>query len=129
MEPTIRDGQALLIQDYGSARPQRGDIIIFHPPSVSQVALPDRLCKRVIAIPGDTIGITDTAVIVNGRPLVESYVASQNADYSTESQYAHLTLQTGQYYVLGDNRRDSIDSRFFGPIDRSSIEGKVVSIM
>lgn len=132
MEPTIREGQVLVVQDYGSARPQRGDIIVFRSPSVSQLALPDRLCKRIVAVPGDTLAVTNTGIIVNGKPLVEPYVAPQNADYRGEladPQYTHLTLQTGQYYVLGDNRGDSIDSRLFGPIGRSSIEGKVVSII
>jgi signal peptidase I len=132
MEPTIREGQVLVVQAYGSARPQRGDIIVFHPPSMPEFPLPDSLCKRIIAIPGDTLAITNTGVVLNGKPLVEPYVAPQNVDYSAEladPQYSHLTLQTGQYYVLGDNRGDSIDSRFFGPISRSSIEGKVVSII
>lgn len=128
MEPTIHDGQVLVAQDYGSAQPQRGDIVVFHSPKISEITLPDLLVKRIIAVPRDTIAFTDTTVIVNGKPLVEPYVAPQNADYHDDSGDRPLTLQPQQYYVLGDNRGDSVDSLLFGPIDRSTIIAKVVSI-
>jgi signal peptidase I len=126
MRPTIRDGQVIQVRDYGGASPARGDIVIFHAPAGFPGAGGAPWCLRVIAIPGDSIALTATGVVLNGKPLVEPYVAPENAD---DSVILHaLTLEAGQYYVMGDNRGDSADSRYFGPIGRASIVGKVVAI-
>ena len=123
MEPTIHDGQFLTIQDYGKANPQRLDIVIFHPPNE-----PSSLYfKRIIGLPGESVELTDTAVMVNGKPLVEPYIAPQYAGNGA-SGMTKLTLQKDQYYVLGDNRQNSIDSRDFGAVSRAAITAKVVSI-
>jgi signal peptidase I len=123
MEPTILDGQVLTLQDYGSAGPQRGDIIAFHPP----IAPSDLYVKRVIAIPGDTVAITQAGVVVvNGKHLVEPYVDPQNDKQPV--QVSDYPVHAGEYFVLGDNRDNSTDSRYYGSVDRSSIVGKVVSI-
>jgi signal peptidase I len=123
MEPTIHDGQLLTTQDYGKSNPQRSDIVIFRPPTD-----PSSLYfKRIIGLPGESVEVTDAAALINGKPLAEPYLAPQFAG-NGEGGVTKLTLEKDQYYVLGDNRQYSIDSRLFGAISRSAITAKVVAI-
>jgi signal peptidase I len=110
----------LLAYDFGS--PQRGDIIVFHPPILGQED--QYYVKRIIAIPGDTIAITPKAVVVDGHKLKEPYINSLGPTGLENLTEVTYKLTKDQYWVMGDNRTDSQDSRFFGPISRSSIIGK-----
>ncbi len=97
----------------------RGDIVVFRfplDPSKSFI-------KRVIGLPGETVQIRDGIVYVNGRKLSEPYVAPW---YFDPESFASVKLGPDQYYVLGDHRDASNDSREWGPVDRSSIYGKAV---
>jgi signal peptidase I len=127
MKPTIHDGQFLTTQDYGKSAPQRFDIVIFHPPNE-----PSSLYfKRIVGLPGESVELTETAVIINGKPLAEPYIAPQYAgNGASDSNQANikLTLRNDQYYMLGDNRQNSLDSRDFGAISRAAITAKVVSV-
>lgn len=123
MEPTIHDGQLLTTQDYGKSTPQRLDIVIFHPPTDRSAVY----CKRIIGLPGERVDVTDAAVLINGKPLTEPYLGPHFAG-NGEGGVTQLTLGKDQYYVLGDNRQYSIDSRLFGGITKSMITGKVVAI-
>jgi signal peptidase I len=108
-----------LAYDFGS--PKRGDVIVFHPPSDPSVAY----VKRLIGLPGDHISITANSVVVNGHTLKEPYIAP--LDPSTpenESVLPNVTLGPNQYFVLGDNRQNSIDSRIFGYVPRANVIGK-----
>lgn len=98
--------------------PERGDIIVFHHP---QANAERDLVKRIIAIEGDTIEIRDNAVFVNGRQLVEPYV--QTPRHET---MAPLLIPRDHYFVMGDNRGNSLDSRNFGPIHEDLIVGKAL---
>jgi signal peptidase I len=116
----------LLAYDFGS--PQRGDIIVFHPPIPGQED--QYYVKRVIGIPGDTIQITPYAVIVDGQKLKEPYINSLGpTGLENLTVVPRLTLGKDEYWVMGDNRTDSQDSRFFGPIYRSSIIGKAEMVI
>ncbi len=98
----------------------RGQIIIFYEPD--QTGTP--LIKRVIGVPGDTIQIVDGAVYVNGQRLDEPYVGGK---LTTCSVYCGpITLGPDMYFVMGDNRPDSLDSRSFGPVSGNLILGRVV---
>jgi signal peptidase I len=123
MEPTIHEGQFLTTQDYGSSAPKRFDIVIFHAPND-----PSSLTfKRIIGLPGESVEVTATVVLINGKALAEPYLAPHSAG-NGGGEVTKLTLQKDQYYVLGDNRQDSLDSRNFGAISRSMIVAKVVAI-
>ncbi len=98
----------------------RGQIVIFYRPG--QPGTP--LIKRVIGVPGDTIRIANGVVWVNGQRLDEPYV--QGAATTCSTFCGPLELGPDMYYVMGDNRPDSLDSRTFGPISGDDIIGRVV---
>ncbi len=94
--------------------PKRGDVVIIKAPFPP----PDRLIKRIVGLPGDTVEIKTGVLYVNGFPVTEPHV--QGAPPSLD----RVEVPEAHYYVLGDNRTRSNDSRTFGPIHRSAIVGK-----
>jgi signal peptidase I len=123
MEPTLRPGQLAHMNNYSAGvNPQRGDIVTFHMPGQ-----PNGInIKRVIGLPGETVVVTPSEVTINGQPLPEPYVApGGNGDVGT---FTNVTLGPNQYFLLGDNRQDSEDSRIFGPVARTAILAKMVSV-
>jgi signal peptidase I len=96
--------------------PQQGEVIVFHFPRD-----PTRdFVKRVIGVPGDRVEIRRGIVFVNGEALNEPYVTAEDS-----SDMGTITLQEKEYFVLGDNRRGSNDSRNWGPVPEKNILGKV----
>ncbi len=123
MHPGLTTGDLVMVNQvsYDFGNPQRGDVIVFHPPSDPSVSY----VKRVIGIPGDHISITANAVIVNGHTLKETYIAPLDSSVpENTSVLPNITLGPKQYFVMGDNRQDSIDSRIFGYVPRANIIGK-----
>lgn len=98
--------------------PRRGEVIVFHPPFTS----PSDLIKRVIGTPGDHVAVRDGAVFVNGQPIAEPYL--HDVQTQCASQWCDVVLGPNQYYVLGDNRPNSSDSRLWGPVDSNDVVGK-----
>jgi signal peptidase I len=96
----------------------RGDIIVFDSPLPDEFSEP--FIKRVIALPGEEIAISDGVVHINGRPLAESYVAQ-----AIRRDFAPVTVPYGSLFVMGDNRNYSRDSREWGPIPKDSIIGRI----
>lgn len=120
MLPTLHDGEFVLVNrlTYRFEAPQRGDIVVFHyPPDPRQ-----DLIKRVIGLPGDTVGIQGGMVRVNDEPLSEPYIA-QSPLYS-----GTWVVPEGHLFVLGDNRNDSSDSHSWGMLPFENIVGKAVLI-
>ena len=117
MAPTLGDGERVSVS--GSVDPvQRGDIIVFdYPRDRSKTFL-----KRVVALPGEEVEVTDRGVTINGRPLEEPYVEDANR---SASHWGPTRVPAGEYFVLGDNRRNSSDSRHWGTVPRELIRGKV----
>ena len=123
MMPTLDDQERIFINKFvyrfHFEKIDRGDTVVFWfpgDPSKSYI-------KRVIGVPGDTVEVRDGTVFVNSRPLAESYVAEENRDHvSKELQ----RLKSDEYFVLGDRRNSSNDSRAWGPVPRSYIYGKAV---
>lgn len=124
MLSTLKDGQRIIVErfdQYGEVRVNRGDIVLFwfpDDPSATYV-------KRIIGMPGDTVEIVEGRVIVNGRKLNEPYVDSRLSllRYSRPPVY----VREHYYYVLGDNRDNSSDSRIWGLVPEKYIYAKVVS--
>jgi signal peptidase I len=120
MQPTFQQGQRLLLWPHQLGEPGHRDIVVFWPPFPSH----DELIKRVIGVPGDHVSISGGRVTVNGHTLDEPYI--NGAVTTCAGQYCDVTLGAGGYYVLGDNRPDSSDSRFWGPIQADQISGKAL---
>ena len=99
---------------------KRDQVVVFYPTTLHE-GIP--LIKRVIGVPGDILEIMDGQVIVNNERLEEPYIDGLATGCS---QYCKLALEPGQYFVMGDNRPNSFDSRSFGPIDAENIIGHVV---
>ncbi len=125
MEPNFHSGDYILINEisYRFKEPQRGDIIVFHYPGNESTYF----IKRIIGLPNEKVEIKDGKVTVfntqnpGGLLINESYLP---ADIKTTGDKT-VTLSSDQYYVLGDNRDASFDSRSWGPLKRSEIVGSV----
>ena len=128
MEPALQDQERVLINKFtlrfGWSDIQRGDTIVFHPPLDSGKSY----IKRVIGIPGDRLRIDAGQVYVNGWALVESYVTGRDAVTWPQDGSGAKTVPPGQYFVLGDNRSLSSDSRTWGFVPRDKIYGKAVFV-
>jgi signal peptidase I len=120
MEPNFQQGECIMVNkvSYHSSGPQRGDVIVFHPPPPNEDS-PYPFIKRVIGLPGDIVEIKDGKVFVNGTPLVEEYIMAP-PDYTM----AATEVSENEYFVLGDNRNDSVDSHYGWMVPRANIIGK-----
>jgi signal peptidase I len=144
MEPTLKIGQRVLVNrlafDFGS--PKRGEIVVFHPPTslTCAVQVPstepcpqgdgsqagEYFVKRVIGLPGDRISIREGHPVINGRELApEPYIAPCGQVQECNMPDT-ITIAPGHYFMMGDNRGDSDDSRFWGPVPGSWVIGPVL---
>jgi signal peptidase I len=151
MLPTVRVNQRVLVDrlalDFSS--PHVGEIVVFHPPKAYDQGCADpkqgenqagqdaaaacqvpwrqpssqTFIKRVVGLPGDRLSIRNGHVIRNGRTEVDGYIMSCPGDAACDFPTT-ITVPRGDYYMMGDNRPDSEDSRFWGPVPRSWIIGK-----
>jgi signal peptidase I len=124
MEPTLKPGDRVLVNklSYDLHSIHRGDIVVFKrpPAEAGNPAIKD-LIKRVIGLPGDRIEANrDGKVYINGQPLKESYLPPGTYTNNLHPQ----VVPAGKYFVMGDNRSNSSDSRFIGPIPGSLIVGR-----
>lgn len=120
MEPSIHPSQYVLVDkiSYMLGSPRRGDVIVFNYP----LATDRDFIKRIIGLPGETVSIADGVVRVNGQPLTEPYIAAPPV------AGGQWTLRPNQYFVMGDNRNSSSDSRTWGPLDRKYLIGRAALV-
>lgn len=116
MEPSLHDGQYLIIGKlaYWFQAPARGEVIIFHPPTHPY----EDYIKRVVGLPGETVEIRSGQIYIDGAQLQEPYITNLGG-YSGE-----WVLEDKDYFVLGDNRRNSSDSHTWGVLPSDNIVGK-----
>lgn len=122
MEPTLMIGDRILVNKfiYHFQEPKRGDVIVFKYPLE-----PERdYIKRVIGLPGETLEIRDSQLYINGEPVPEDYLP-ENLRFM---DFGPVTIPENAYFMMGDNRNNSQDSRFWGTLPREYIQGKAVVI-
>jgi len=130
MEPTLLSGDHLLVDRNTSKITYiRGDIVVFEFP---EDPTKDYI-KRIVGIGGDKLSIKDKVVYINGEPINEPYVVYKNDDpnsfgFKKGRNFGPITVPEGHFFVIGDNRDNSFDSRYFGPIEQSKIKGIVKTI-
>lgn len=125
MEPNYHEAQRLLV-DRVSPRLgwlNRGDIVIVHSPVQEDI----ELIKRLIGKPGDTVELRDNRVFVNGAALDEPYLPG-DANSGPRNNSSSWTLGDNQYFIMGDNRSASQDSRFFGPVEGTRVAGRALVV-
>jgi signal peptidase I len=129
MEPTIRVGQTFTVDlgAYKVAPLRHGDIVDFAtPPSEVPIIMVKNLVKRIVGLPGETISSGPHAeVLINGEPLDQPWLTAANRS-DPGPPIEKQRIPSRDLFVLGDNRGNSADSRFFGPIRISSVVGKVI---
>jgi signal peptidase I len=125
MMPTLVNDERIFINKFvyrfGVADIGRGDMVVFWFPKETSKSY----IKRVIGVPGDTVEVREGTVWINGKALAESYVTAENRDTTSMPP---TTLDSDKYFVLGDHRNSSNDSRSWGMVPRSYIYGKAVFV-
>lgn len=128
MEPNFYEGEYLIVDEvsYRFSDPQRGDIIVF---KLKNKDYNEYLIKRVIGLPGETVSIKDGRVIIKNNENKDGFVLSENylpEGRLTNGEITDEVVPENSYFVLGDNRGVSYDSRLFGFIERNKLTGKVL---
>ena len=123
MIPTLEIGDRVLVNKfiYRFEEPERGDVIVFESVEPKPDGSRDDLIKRVVAVEGDEVAVRDGTLFINGGPQDEPYV---NGEFPDASFFGPTVIPDGRVFAMGDNRSNSRDSRFFGPVPVESIEGE-----
>jgi len=125
MEPNFHNQEYLIVEkvSYKIHEPERGNVIIFRAPSNPEYDY----IKRIIALPGETVKIENNTIYINGVKVEENYLDTNETTLVGQDEKMTLerTLGPNEYFVLGDNREHSSDSREFGLLEKSEIIGKV----
>lgn len=129
MESTLHNGESLLVSkiSYEVGDPDRFDIIVFYPKGrddSKKLSEEEFYVKRIIGLPGETIQIVGEDILIDGKKLEENYGKDPIDDPGIAEE--PITLGEDEYFVLGDNREVSYDSRDIGPVRRENIESKVI---
>ena len=139
MLPTLHVGDRIIVNklSYDFHDVHRGDIVVFKRPPLESQNYSD-LVKRVVGMPGETISSVNGKIYINGKVLSVPWLPAGPQSYTGPlASDAHpqfnmpgpVKIPAGEYYVMGDNRTDSEDSRFFGPIPKSLIVGRAVAVV
>jgi signal peptidase I len=129
MSPTLKVGDRIVVSklSYDFHGVGRGDIIVFNAPKAvaSSCLTTDKvLVKRVIGLPGETISDHDGVVYINGKVLHETYLPKNDPSTYT-APFGPIHVASNNYFVMGDNRTESCDSRYWGTVTKSELIGKV----
>lgn len=125
MEPSFQTGNYIFTSKftYKIRDPLRGDVVVFRSPSNNDI----EFIKRIIGLPGDTIRIENQEVYVNNEIINEPYISARTTLFTNGylKEGEEIIIPEKHYFVMGDNRPHSSDSREFGPIEKSSFIGQV----
>lgn len=123
MEPTLVQGDRVLVNRlvYHFRSPEKGDVIVFHPPGRVDS---DPFIKRVVAVAGDTVAVHNGVLWVNGVAQDEPFIK----EHPILDDYPEVTIAPGTVWAMGDNRNNSGDSRVFGPVSEDAIMGRAFAV-
>jgi signal peptidase I len=133
MQPTLLVGDYIIVDKsaYHARAPERGDIVVFAYPKDER----RDFIKRIIGTPGDLVHVKDDQVLINGQPLIEPYISSARSQLSGGQRYCAYAygceptrVPPDSYVVMGDNRYNSQDSRYWGFVRREKIKGRAVMV-
>ena len=127
MEPSLYQGDRIIVNKlaFRVRDIRRGDVVVFNRKDGGR----DELVKRVIGVPGDTIEIKDCVTYVNGAVYLEPYLTAGGVGWCGEREMRSFYVPDRSYFVMGDNRGVSLDSRKFGAVGESQIEGRVTLVV
>ena len=122
MMPTLKPGDGCVVNCWlpRFRGYHRGDIVVIRDPVKEEL-----IAKRIIGLPGDHVQLRGGRVHVNGQPLTESYLDAGTQTYSSQLRDHAITVGANSYFVMGDNRAESEDSRYLGDIDRGDLIGLI----
>lgn len=124
MDPSFSDGEYLLTDklSYRFGQPKRGDVVVFAAPPNEK----EDFIKRIVGLPGERVGIRDGKVYINGEVISEGYLAQDTLTPpgSFLEEGKEVTIAAGEYFVIGDNRLHSSDSRAWGPVPKKNLVGR-----
>jgi signal peptidase I len=120
MEPGVHPGDTVLVDRLSPRMTgwHRGDVVALHSPQDGRPML-----KRIIGLPGDRVAIEDAVLVVNGARVREPYADNSHSD---GLYFGPVTVPEGDYFMLGDSRSRSIDSRSFGPVRQDAVMGRMI---
>jgi len=126
MVPTLHNHERLIVSKYPTylGTLKRGDVVVF------KATQTDDYIKRIIGLPGETVEARDGVVYVNNKPLDEPYIKARADEWEAEnhapytSEFGPVVVPEGDYFVMGDNRPNSKDSRMIGPISKKVLVGR-----
>jgi signal peptidase I len=121
MLPSLQVGDHIVATPYRFSAPQRGDVVVFHAPADPS----ELMVKRIIAIPGDVLDTQGGRVRIGEHTIAEPYLLKQAVTGTIDAQ----VIPHDSFFVMGDNREDSLDSRRWGPLPQSLVVGRVRLIL
>lgn len=121
MDNTFKNGDYVIVDkiSYRFKNPEKGDVVVFNPPAEAENT--NRFIKRIISKPGEKIEIKDDNTFINNELIPENFIY-----YKSPKTSPLINLQEDEYFVMGDNRFASFDSRYWGPVTKEAIEGRVL---
>jgi signal peptidase I len=131
MVPTLHQGDRLVVEkiSYHFHPPHFGDIVVFNPPPELQLRgypKDQAFIKRIIGQPGDSIKVANNKVYINGTPLKETYLKDNYIQQDPRQLFNQTEVPPNQFFVMGDNRNDSNDSRYWGFLPSKNVIGHAV---